>query len=94
MMKEDIDFIKIIRDNKILGILNLNNMILIHNSNVKVLKYKEIEKYRKFSSEKEKRLYVSFLNHELSLINQNLYKIKKSVQKLYNIKMDKPYSKI
>lgn len=93
-MKEDIDFIKIIKENKILGVLNLNNMIPIRDSNVKVLKYNEIEKYRKFSFEKEKRLYISFLNQELSLINQSLDKIKKSAQKLYNIKIDKPYSRI
>lgn len=53
-MKEDIDLIKIIKNNKILGVLNLNNMIPIHNCNVKVLKYKEIEKYRNFNSGKGK----------------------------------------
>jgi len=93
-MKEDIDFIKIIKVNKILGVLNLNNMIPIQESNVKLLKYKEIEQYRIFNSEKEKRLYISFLNQELSLINQNLDKIKKSAQKLYNIKISNPNSRI
>ena len=44
-MKEDIDFIKIMQNDRILGVLNLNNMIPIDNDNVKVLKYEEIDEY-------------------------------------------------
>lgn len=93
-MKEDMDFIKIIKNNKIIGVLNLNNMIPILDSNVKELKYKEIEKYRSFDNEKEKKLYISFLSFELTLINENMTKIKKNAMKLYNEKIKNPESSI
>ena len=48
------DFIKIKQDDKIIGVLNLNNMLPISGDNVKELKYKDIEQYRDFSSDKEK----------------------------------------
>ncbi|MCI9063581.1 MAG: type III toxin-antitoxin system ToxN/AbiQ family toxin [Clostridia bacterium] len=93
-IKEDMDFIKIMKDDKILGVLNLNNMIPISNRNVSLLEYRDIEKYRDFSSEKEKNLYVSFLNFELRLINQKAEKIRKSALKLYREKSNNPSSKI
>ena len=52
-MNEDIDFIKISENDRILGVLNLNNMIPIDNDSVKNLKYSEIEKYRNFKTNKE-----------------------------------------
>lgn len=93
-MNEDIDFVKIINNEKILGVLNLNNMIPIDNENIIMLEYKEIEKYRKFRNDKEKRLYISLLNMELDLINDKIEKIKTNANKLYNHKKNKPYSKI
>ena len=51
-------------------------MVPIHDDNAIILQYKDIDKYRNFNSEKDKRLYISFLNQELCLINQNLDKIK------------------
>ena len=77
-IREGMDFIKIMQDDKIIGVLNLNNMIPISDENVKVLKYKEIENYRDFGSDKEKTLYISFLSFELNLINDKMEKIKKS----------------
>ena len=57
-MNEDIDFIKISENDRILGVLNLNNMIPIDNDSVKNLKYSEIEKYRNFKI----IYYYKFLN--------------------------------
>ena len=74
-MNEDIDFIKINKDDRILGVLNLNNMIPIDNENVTILRYIEIEDYREFKNDKEKSLYISFLNTELRLINNKIKKI-------------------
>lgn len=93
-MNEDIDFIKISEGERILGVLNLNNMIPIDNANVKYLKYDEINEYREFKTDKEKRLYISFLNMELNLINSKSEKIKASALKLYNEKVNRPNSKI
>lgn len=93
-IKEGIDFVKIMQDNKIIGVLNLNNMIPISDDNVKALKYKDIEKYRDFTSDKEKKLYISFLSFELDLINDKIEKIKKNALKLYNEKIKNPKSNV
>ena len=93
-IKEDMDFIKISQKNKILGVLNLNNMIPILDEDISILKYKEIEKYRNFNSEKEKKLYISLLNFELKLINKMIGKIRKSALKLYKEKQNNPNSVI
>lgn len=93
-IKEDMDFIKISQKNKILGVLNLNNMIPILDEDICILKYKDIEKYRDFNSEKEKKLYISLLNFELKLINEKIAKIRKSALKLYKEKQNNPNSLI
>ena len=88
------DFIKIKQDDKIIGVLNLNNMIPISGDNVKELKYKDIEQYRDFSSNKEKSLYISFLSFELDLINNKMEKIKKNAMRLYIEKTNNPRSNV
>lgn len=93
-MNEDMDFIKIIDKDRILGVLNLNNMIPIDNENVRVLKYKEIDEYRKFKNDREKSLYISLLSFELELINDKIKKIKSNAIELYNEKLNRPNSKI
>ena len=91
---EDIDFIKIMQSDRILGVLNLNNMIPIDNDNIKILKYKEIDEYRNFENDKEKRLYIVLLSSELRIINEKIEKIKSNAIKLYNEKINRPNSKI
>ncbi len=93
-INEGMDFIKIKANDKIISVLNLNNMIPISNNNVKELKYKEIEKYRSFASHKEKILYISFLSVELKLVNDKIEKIKKNALKLYNEKIKNPTSNV
>lgn len=91
---EGMDFIKIVQNNKIIGVLNLNNMVPIADENIKILKYKEIENYRAFTNDMEKNLYISFLNFELDLINNKSEKIKKNAMRIYNEKVNNPNSKI
>lgn len=93
-MKEDMDFIKIIQNNKILGVLNLNNMIPVLDEEISILKYKDIAQYRNLNSEKDKKLYISFLSSELKLINRKEEKIRKLALKLYEEKQNNPNSKI
>lgn len=93
-MNEDMDFIKIMENDRILGVLNLNNMIPIDNKNVRLLKYKEIDEYRKFKDDRERNLYISLLSMELGLINDKIEKIRLNAIKLYNEKINKPNSKI
>ena len=49
-INEHIDFLKIKRGEKILSVLNMNNMIPIKQNCVKILRYEELDKYRKFNS--------------------------------------------
>lgn len=93
-MSDRMDFIKIMQKEKIIGVLNLNNMIPISDNNVKQLKYEHIEEYRDFKTEEEKRLYISFLSFELSLINKNTEKIIKNATNLYNEKISNKNSNI
>lgn len=93
-IKEDIDFFKIMQNDKIIGVLNINNMIPILDDSVKILKYAEIEKYRNFKSNREKDLYISFLSFELDLINKKIDKIKRNALKLYNEKINNSMSNI
>lgn len=93
-MKEDIDFVKIVKKDRIIGILNLNNMIPISDIDISILDYKKIDNYREFDNEKEKMLYISFLNLELKLINNKIEKIKENAIKLYNEKLINPSSRI
>lgn len=93
-MKEDMDFMKISKKGKILGVLNLNNMIPILDEDISILKYKDIEKYRNFNSEKDKKLYISLLNFELNLMNKKASKIRKFALKLYKEKQNNPNSRI
>ena len=93
-IREGMDFIKITQDDRIIGVLNLNNMIPISDENVQELKYKDIEKYRDFSNYKEKTLYISFLSFELDLINDKMEKIKKNAIRLNNEKINNPTSNL
>lgn len=93
-MKERMDFIKIQYKGKILGVLNLNNMIPVIDVAVKPLIYSELERYRKFSSDKEKMQYISLLSIELNIINSNSEKIRKNALKVYKEKINNPNSNI
>ena len=93
-MKDGIDFIKIKKEDRILGVLNLNNMIPILNKYVKVLKYNEIEKYRTFKTDREKKTYIALLNSELKIINSKYEEINRNAIKLYEEKIKNPNSKV
>ena len=55
-MKNGKDFKKLYhpKDNRLLAVVNLNYMFPIPKSLKMILKYKDIEKHRKFESEEEK----------------------------------------
>lgn len=69
-------------------------MVPIPDNNVKILKYKDIDEYRKFNSDKEKKLYISLLSFELNLLNAKLDTIKKKAIKLYNETLNHPNSNV
>ena len=94
-MKQDIDFIKIKNNkNEILGVLNLNNMVPILDTQIEKLKYSKINEYRDFKTNEEKENYISLLKIELKIINSISDKIRKNANKIYKIRLNNSYSKI
>lgn len=93
-IKNKIDLYKIENNGTILGVLNINNMIPVNERYIKQLKYKDIEKYRKFNSFLEKKNYVQLLDKELRVINENKIKIYENAKKLYELVDKYPFSKL
>ena len=93
-MKDKIDFVRLIHKNKILGVLNLNNMIPVLEKDIAYLRYEEIGQYRTFRNEKEEELYIALLSLELSIMNKKIEKIKGNAYKLYYEKVNNPMSKV
>ena len=86
------DLIKLKAGTKILGIINLNNMIPITYNQVEKLSFKNIENYRSFKNEQEKIKYINLLNYELNIINKRMTEILRKSRALYNEKIDNPDS--
>lgn len=94
-MRNAPDFIKIFIADKnpslpdrLVAVVNLNYMFPIRKSLLKKLEYKDIEKHRTFSSDKEKSQYIDLLTKELSQINT--IGIEKRAIKLYERKYRLP----
>ena len=83
-MKNGKDFKKLYhpKDNRLLAVVNLNYMFPIPKSLKMILKYKDIEKHRKFESEEEKSKYINLLKTEIKILSQmHLDKAAKSIYK-------------
>lgn len=93
-LRNQIDLYKIEREEEILGVLNINNMIPIREDLVERLKYDEIEKYREFKSSYEKQQYIELLEIELKLINKKQIEIMENARKLYYLVIKYPMSKL
>ena len=93
-MKEGKDFVIIKEHSKILGVINLNNMIPVLPSEVNVLKYNSISNYRNFRNNSEKYKYISLLDKELDLINARKEEICIKARKLYDEKFNNPNSRL
>ena len=78
-MKNDLDFSKILdSDNKIIGALNLNNMIPVSKEVIRIL---DIRPDRRDSP--KERAYKELLNNQLDWCNNNIESITKKANKLY-----------
>lgn len=93
-MNNQIDLYKVKRKEKILGVLNINNMIPIREDCIEKLKYNEIDKHRKFKSSYEKQQYIELLEIELKLINKKQTEIMENARKLYDLVIKYPMSKL
>lgn len=85
-----------IRDNnqKLLGVLNLNNMIPVGNREITLLDFTKLRKYRKFANLDEEYKYISFLSMEIVYIRLLSKVITKKAQKVYLEKINRPNSRI
>lgn len=93
-LNSDIDLYKIKNNDKILGVLNLNNMIPIKEEYIERLEYSKISEYRNFDSELDKVKYIKFLSKELKIINEEQEFIKNIAMNLYNYIIKKPKSNV
>lgn len=93
-MQSTIDLYKIEYKGKILGVLNINNMIPIKDECAKILKYDQIEEYRKFTSNEEKQKYIGLLEIELKIISSKEREITENARKLYNLVIKYPMSRL
>lgn len=94
-MKDDIDLFKIYDKNKnLIAVLNINNMIPVNDKYIEEIKYNDIDKYRSFKNDQEKKKYIYLLQTELSYLRKNVEVISNKAEKLYYIKKNKPLSRI
>lgn len=97
-MKNALDFIKIhlpdtdAQRDRLVAVVNLNYMFPVHKHLIQPLQYRDIEKHRTFSSEREKSMYIGLLRKELAQIN--LLNIDTKAQKLYDLKQRYPNDKV
>lgn len=82
------DFKKIYKNGRLICVVNLNYMFPIPTKLLVDVKYKDIDKYRKFNNNKERSKYISLLKDELSIINQ--MNIEKDAKALYQLKNNYP----
>lgn len=91
-MKNALDLIKLIdpKNNKLLSVINLNNMVPIPDCYIEMLDYNKIDLYRKFNCPTERQSYIDLLRKELDIIKSLSSKIEKNALKLYYTKNNFP----
>lgn len=84
-MSNKLDFHKLIdiKNGYLYAVLNLNNMIPVPSYCITQLKYNQIEKFRSFSSEKEKNDYIYLLQKEKEIIDLCDEILYRKAKKLY-----------
>lgn len=96
-LKDDIDFLKITNlknkgdlDYWVYGALNINNMIPVPDSQIELLNMENLQKYKKFESEKTKNDYRMLLENEYLWIKKNRKLIQNNAYELYAKVTEKP----
>jgi len=85
-MNNSIDFHKITDPitNHLYGVINLNNMFPVPDSEIKILRYDKLHELRRFDNDKDRNSYTRLLRKELNIINGIEDKLKNKAAKLYN----------
>ncbi|MDR1701246.1 MAG: type III toxin-antitoxin system ToxN/AbiQ family toxin [Sporomusaceae bacterium] len=89
-LKNSIDFFKIHRpvSDILIAVVNLNFMFPVHESLVKDIEYRDIDKYCSFKNTDEKNKYIDLMRVEMQEINK--LDIVTASKRLYQLKYDKP----
>ena len=95
-MSNSVDFHKIedSETGQIYAVINLNNMIPVPDSQITMLKYDEIQKYRAFSNDKARVDYIYLLQKEKAIIDQISSVIDRKASQLYIKYKQNPKSKL
>lgn len=93
-MSNSLDFHKIQYNDKLIAVLNLNNMIPVLDDCITQLKYSDLRKYRHFNSLKELNDYVQLLQIEKSIIDTIEDTLKRKALKLYQKRLQYPNSNL
>lgn len=83
-IKEDLDFIKLFKGEKLIGVVNLNYMFPVPYDFIVEIEYSTLQNFKKFENEKEKNDYIVLLKKEMreikekkiDVVAENLYKLK------------------
>lgn len=95
-MINKLDFHKVenSKTGQVYAVLNINNMIPVPDKYVTQLKYNEIDKFREFSSEKEKMNYILLLQKEKNAIDEIQDILINKAKKLYTKCKEMPEGKL
>ena len=79
-MKNSVDFMKIYDGDKLIGVLNFNNMIPVHPGSLRKVEIKILE-----TDSQQNIAYKNLLSNQLSWCNSNRSTILKQAEKLYRL---------
>ena len=87
-MKQQLDFYKITQGDNVISVVNLNYMFPVPLTELTNLKYKNLDQYVCFNSEKQKSNYIALLKYEMCEINK--LPLAQSAKQIYELKYLQP----
>lgn len=87
-IKANIDFQKIIHNDVLIAVVNLNYMFPVPVSEMTDLEYEKIEEYVDFKNDTAKSKYIDLLKREMKYIKE--LPLENNARSLYALKYDKP----
>jgi protein AbiQ len=91
-LKEDVDFIKLYDNKRLVAVVNLNYMFPVHKNKLIEIEYGKIENFRIFDSELSKSGYITLLKKEMKQITSK--QVNTKAIDLYKRKYDYPNDRV
>lgn len=91
-LKENLDFVKLYNENKLLAVINLNYMFPVPKRKLIEVKYKYIDKFRTFETDKEREKYITLLKKELKEMNKK--NLNEKAKRVYKLKYSNPEHRV